>query len=585
MEKNRSYKIYTTYKTYEKQQERQGGALRMKTGIFICHCGHNIKHTVDVKRLREYFKMFPNVTVSEDYPFVCSEPGQDMIRESIEKYGIDRVVIASCTPSLHQELFKDLLKKSDLNPFLLRRVGIREHCSWVGDDVEKNTEKAIRLIKAGLYSSAHYVPLEEKRVDVTKSALIIGGGVSGLSAALFLSKMGMKVYLVEKEAELGGHVRTLENIWPIREDGTAIIGQMVSELASSEDVEVFTSTVVSAFEGSFGNYEAILDTPAGERRIKAGGVIVAIGFSPFDPRIKPELNYGKDDRIITTIDFEEGFDRLTLPEKPRIAILHCVGSRDEQIGKPYCSRVCCINALRVGEAIKEKYKDSYVESFYMDMRAHPRGGEEFFEDTQEKGVLFTRSNIAEVVPGSKGMLVRGEDTLFNETFEREFDLVVLSIGMSPPVDNQHISSLLKIALDKDKFFLEAHVKLRPYDTALKGIFIAGACSGPKDIEESINHGRASAVKLFGFLNLGYAFVEPFVAFVDMKRCSGCRMCEKVCVAKAIKYDETKRVVHVEEAACMGCGLCNSTCPSSAIGLKGHGDSFIDDEISALLEAV
>ena len=443
----------------------------MKTGIFICHCGHNIKHTVDVKKVSQYFKMFPNVIVSEDYPFVCSEPGQDMIEESIKKHGLDHVIIASCTPSLHGELFKDVLKKSDLNPFLLRRVGIREHCSWVGDDVEKNTEKAIKLIKAGIYSSSHYVPLEEKRVDVVKSALIIGGGVSGLSAAIFLSKMGMKVYLVEKEAELGGHVRTLKDVWPARQDGKTIIDEMVNELKTRENVEIFTSTTITGFEGFFGNYQATLDTPAGEEKIIAGGVIVAIGFTPFDPRIKPELGYGKDERIMTTVDFEARKDTLNLPDNPRIAILHCVGSRDEQIGKPYCSRVCCINALRVGDAIKDKYKDSYVESFYMDVRAHPKGGEEFFEDTQEKGVLFTRSNIPEIIPGPKGLLVRGEDTLFGEPFEREFDLVVLSIGMSPPVDSKNIASLLKITLDKDKFFLEAHIKLRPFDTAVKGIFI------------------------------------------------------------------------------------------------------------------
>jgi heterodisulfide reductase subunit A2 len=557
----------------------------MKTGIFICHCGHNIKHTVDVKKVSQYFKMFPNVIVSEDYPFVCSEPGQDMIEESIKKHNLDHVIIASCTPSLHGELFKDVLKKSDLNPFLLRRVGIREHCSWVGDDVEKNTEKAIKLIKAGVYASSHYVALVEKRVDVVKSALIIGGGVSGLSAAIFLSKMGMKVYLVEKEAELGGHVRTLKDVWPARQDGKAIIDEMVSELKTRDNVEIFTSTTVSNFEGFFGNYQATLDTPKGEEKIIAGGVIVAIGFTPFDPRLKPELGYGKDERIMTTVDFEARNDTLNLPDNPRIAILHCVGSRDEQIGRPYCSRVCCINALRVGDAIKDRYKDSYVESFYMDVRAHPKGGEEFFEDTQEKGVLFTRSNIPEIIPGPKGLLVRGEDTLFGEPFEREFDLAVLSIGMSPPVDNKNIASLLKITLDKDKFFLEAHIKLRPFDTAVKGIFISGSCSGPKDMEESINHGRASALKLYGFLNLGYAFVDPFISWVDPKRCSGCRMCEKACVAKAIKYDEEKRIVHVEEAACMGCGLCNATCPSSSISLKGYVDSVIDDEIGALVEAI
>ena len=557
----------------------------MKTGIFICHCGHNIKHTVDVGRVREYFSAFPHVALCRDYPFVCSEPGQDMIRESIEKQGLDRVVIASCTPSLHDDLFKDLLRKSRLNPFLLRRVGIREHCSWVGDDLERNTEKAIRLIRAGLYSSAHYVPLEEKQVEVTKSALVVGGGVAGLSAALFLSKMGMQVYLVEKEARLGGHVRSLKDIWPMKRDGEALIEEMEEELRTRENVEIFTSTTLCAFEGSFGNYRAVLATPGGERRVVAGGVIVAIGFTPFDARVKGELNYGRDARIMTTLDFERGAERLCLPGRPRVAILHCVGSRDEQIGRPYCSRICCINALRVGEAVRERYGDSYVESFYMDVRAHPRGGEEFFEETQEKGVLFTRGNIAEIVPGPRGLLLRGEDTLLGEVFEREFDLAVLSIGMGPSADARSLSSLLKITLDKDGFFLEAHVKLRPYDTAVKGIFIAGTCSGPKDIEEAISHGRASAVKLFGFLSRGYAFVEPFIAAVDGKRCSGCRMCERACVAKAIRYDEAKRIVQVEEAACMGCGLCNSTCPSSSIVLRGHVDRAIDDEIGALVEAI
>lgn len=556
----------------------------MKTGIFICHCGHNIKHTVDVKRLSEFFGKLPNVVVSQDYPFVCSEPGQDLISESIEKYGLDRVIVASCTPSLHGEMFKDVLRKKDLNPFLLRRVSIREHCSWVGDDIEENTEKAKRLILSGLYGVAHQVPLEEKMVEVNKTALVIGGGVSGLSAALFLSKMGMQVYLVEKEPQLGGVVREIRDIWPARTSGAKITGDMEKELRGRQNVEILTSSELKGFEGFFGNYEATLDTPAGERKIVVGGAVAAIGFTPFDPAIKPELQYGKDPRIVTTLDLERASD-LPLPEHPRVAILHCIGSRDEQIGRPYCSRICCINALRVGEAIRDRYADSYVESFYMDMRAHPRGAEEFFEDTQEKGVLFTRGNIGEIVPAPAGILLKGEDTLLGETFEREFDLVVLSIGMSYPVDSQKLASLLKISLDKDRFFLEAHIKLRPFDTAVKGIFIAGSCSGPKDMEESINHGRASALKLYGLLNLGYAFVDPFISFVDPKRCSGCRMCEQACFSKAIKYDEEEKVVHVEEAACQGCGLCNATCPSSAISLRGYFDAILDDEISAFLEAI
>lgn len=557
----------------------------MKTGIFICHCGHNIKHTVDVAALSEYFRKYPQVVVSDDYPFLCSEPGQNMITDSIEKHGLDRVIVASCAPSLHGELFKDLLRKKDVNPFLLRRVSIREHCSWVGDDTEENTEKAKRLILSGLYGAAHYVPLEEKQVEVNKSALILGGGVSGLSAALFLSKMGMDVYLVEEAAELGGRVRELKSVWPSRKNGAEIVAQMESELRVRDNVAIFTASKLVNFEGFFGNYQATLDTPDGEKKVVAGGVVVAIGFTPFDPNIKPELGYGRDPRIVTTLDLERSGDALELPDNPRVAILHCIGSRDEQIGRPYCSRICCINALRAAEGIKERFEGSYVESFYMDMRAHPRGGEEFFEDTQEKGVLFTRANIAEIIPEDGGVVLRGEDTLFGEVFEREFDLVVLSIGMSAPATGKEIANLLKISLDKDKFFLEAHIKLRPFDTAVKGIFIAGSCSGPKDVEESINHGRASALKLYGFLNLGYAFVDPFISIVDPKRCSGCRMCEQACVAKAIKYDEDKHVVHVEEAACMGCGLCNATCPSSAISLKGYVDTIIGDEISALLEAM
>lgn len=557
----------------------------MKIGVFICHCGHNIKHTVDVAGLSEYFRKYPQVTVSEDYPFLCSEPGQNMITESIEKHGLDRVIVASCAPSLHGELFKDLLRKRDVNPFLLRRVSIREHCSWVGDDIEANTEKAKRLILSGLYGAAHYIPLEEKEVEVNKSALVLGGGVSGLSAALFLSKMGMQVYLVEEAAQLGGRVRELKSVWPSRRNGAEIVDQMENELKARSNVRIFTSSKLANFEGFFGNYQATIDTPDGEAKVAAGGVVVSIGFSPFDPQIKPELCYGRDPRVVTTLDLERPGNTLDLPGKPRVAVLHCVGSRDEQIGKPYCSRICCINALRAAEGIKERFPDSYVESFYMDMRAHPRGGEEFFEDTQEKGVLFTRANIAEIIPDEQGITLRGEDTLLGEVFEREFDLVVLSIGMSHPATSRDVASLLKISLDKDKFFLEAHIKLRPFDTAVKGIFIAGSCSGPKDVEESINHGRASALKLYGFLNLGYAFVDPFISIVDPKRCSGCRMCEQACVAKAIKFDEEKHVVHVEEAACMGCGLCNATCPSSAISLKGYVDTIIGDEISALLEAM
>ncbi len=556
----------------------------MKIGIFICHCGHNIKGTVDIERLKDYFTGL-QITCVEDYPFMCSEPGQALIKSSIKKYNLERVIIAACTKTLHEDMFKNLVKEAGLNPFLLRRVSIREHCSWTGEDKERNTQKAARLIKAGIYSAYHYEPLEEKQVDVNKSALIIGGGISGMSAAIYLARLGLNVYIVEKQDELGGHVRLIEDVWPVRVRGKDIIDRMTKELKGTDNVQIFTSSRLTSFGGSFGNYEATVQTPQGEIKITVGGVIVAIGFKPFDPSIKPELQYGSDRRIVTTLEMEKGIKDLSIKEGAKVAILHCIGSRDELIGRPYCSRVCCINAIKTAETIKGKIKDSYVESFYMDVRSHPRGGEEFYEDTQDKGVLFTRASISEIISETHSLILRGEDTLLAMPFEKEFDYVVLSIGISPPEDGKEVAGHLKITLDKDNFFLEAHPKLRPYDTALKGIFIAGTCSGPKDMEESINHGRASAVKLYGLLNMGYTFIEPFVASVDPKRCSGCRMCEQACVAKAIKFHEDLHIVKVEEAACMGCGLCNATCPSSAISLKGYKDNMIDDEISALVEAI
>jgi len=554
----------------------------MRIGIFICHCGHNIKSTVDIDKIKEFFTGSINITSVLDYPFLCSEPGQALIKNSIKNDKLERVVIAACTKSLHQDMFKSLVRNAGLNPFLLRRIGIREHCSWVGDDIEKNTVKAIKLIKAGIYSLAHYESLEEKLVEVNKSVLILGGGISGMSAAIFLARSGMEVYIAEKENELGGHLRHIKEIWPVRKQGREIIDKMKMTLKELKNVNIFTSSRLISFCGSFGNYQATLETPEGEKKITIGGLIVAIGFSPFDPSTKPELQYGIDKRIITTLDFENNMN-ISFKEGDRVAILHCIGSRDDSIGKTYCSRVCCINAIKTANYIKSQNKNTYVESFYMDVRSHPRGGEEFYEDTQEKGVFFTRANISEIIPEKTGVILRGEDTLLGMPFEREFDLVILSIGLSYPEDGHEIANLLKITLDKDGFFLEAHPKLRPYDTALKGIFIAGSCSGPKDMEESINHGRASAVKLYGLLNLGYTFVEPFIANVDTKRCSGCRVCEQVCVAKAINFDGNLHIVRVEEAACMGCGLCNATCPSSAISLKGYFDSFITDEISGLLE--
>lgn len=553
----------------------------MRIGIFICHCGKNIKGSVDVNALAEYFRDFPYVFSSLDYPFLCSDPGQDLIRRVVREKNLDRVLIAACTGSLHTELFRGLLKSSGLNPYMLKRVSIREHCSWTGEDPVKNTEKAKSLITSGIFSLYHMVPLEERRMEVEKSALIIGAGVSGLSAASFLSRVGIKVYLVEKEREIGGMLREIKRIWPSDISGEELLRNLQRRL-NREYVELFTSSEVLSVSGHFGNFLVTIACDHGEREIRVGGIIVASGFRPFDPKEKPELYYGRDRRILSTLDFERGIFDPKEEGPLRVAILHCIGSRDEQLGRPYCSRICCINALKVAKRIKEMNPESYVECFYMDLRSHPRGGEEFYEDVQESKVIFTRSNVAEILPKEEGILIRGEDTLSNEIFEREFDFVFLSLGICGPEDGRKLSTVLKIPLDKDGFFLEAHPKLRPFETVRKGILIAGCCSGPKDVGESIAHGRASAARLFQLLSMGYAEIEPFLAEINQKRCSGCRMCEAACPSNAIIFDQESRKVNVSEAQCMGCGLCASTCPSSAISLKGFSDPILLDEARGLL---
>ncbi len=552
----------------------------MKIGLFLCHCGHNVKGTVDVAYLSQYFKDYPHVKVSCDYPFLCSKPGQEMIKEAVIKHGVDRIVIAACAPSLHFELFRQVIKEAGLNPYMLKRVSIREHCSWIGSDPIKNTKKALKLIKAGLHSVWHAIPFEEKKVEIERSCLVLGGGVAGLSASSFLSQMGIKVYLVEKGGELGGNLKALKNIWPGEKSASHILQILISRL-NKEYVDIFTGAEIESVDGHFGNYRVQLNVRGKRKELKVGGIIVAIGCTPFDPSLKRDIPYGRDRRIVTTLDLER-VSELSLPSHPRIAILHCVGSRDETIGRAYCSKICCMNGLKAAYDLKRSYPDSYVESFYMDVRAHPRGGEEFYEKVQEKGVIFTRSNVPEIIPKKEGILLRGEDTLTGETFEREFDLVVLSLGIGPPEDGKKISQILKIPLDKDGFFLEAHPKMRPFDTPIKGIFIAGGCSGPKDVEESITQGRAAAFKLFSLINMGYALIEPQVATVFTERCSGCRLCERVCPASAIVYDHRSRVIRIEEAQCAGCGLCASICPSSSITLTGYTDAQIIDEQRALL---
>jgi len=560
--------------------------------VYVCHCGINIAATVDVEAVAAFAQTLPNVVVAKDYTYMCSDPGQELIKSDIKEHGLTHVVVASCSPWMHEPTFRRAVQEAGINPYCFEMANIREQCSWVHKDRALATEKAKQIVAAAVAKAALLQPLEEREVGVTPAALIIGGGIAGIAAALDIANAGFKVYLVEKEPTIGGRVAQLNRTFPTLESCRELLGPRMQAVAEHPNIELLTSSEVVDIGGYIGNFQVKVRQRSREETIEfdVGSIVVAIGYDHFDAHLKPELGYGQYPNVITAPEFERlssasgptaGKISLNGKKPKEVVFVHCVGSRDKTVGHEYCSRVCCMYTAKQAHLVKEKLPQANVTVFYMDVRTFGKGFEEFYDRVRREGVRYRRGSVSEIYKRGDRVVVRAEDTLLGEPLEKEADLVVLATGIVPRRDAQGIAELLKLPRSPDGFFAEAHPKLRPVDTVNDGIYLAGCCQGPKDIPDTIAQAKAAASSAMIPLSRGRVKVESVTGVVEVETCAGCGICESLCTYGALTRDDRRGIMTVNKVLCKGCGACAAACPSGTMTLS----HFTHDQIMAQIEAM
>lgn len=636
----------------------------MSIGVYICHCGSNIAGTIDVEDVRKHGEKLKDVAVARDIQFSCGDSGQDQIKKDIVEYKLDRIVVAACSPRLHEVTFRRVLKHAGINPHMLEMVNIREQGSWVHpENGSLATQKAKDLVAMGVAKIALQSPLEKKTISARPEVLVIGAGVAGIEAALSLADMGLKVYLVEKEPTIGGKMTLLNEVFPTNDCSLCVLAPKMSDVQNNPNITLYTYSQITKIEGRTGNFKITgvkkpryidekkckgcidicasvcpVDVPnqfdfgIGRRKsvyipfaqavplvacidehcvgcdlcrlacpaeavdftqkpeeftFDVGAVIIATGYQPFDAARKEEYGYGRYKNVITTLELERMLSaagpthgRVISPstnaDVKRVAFILCVGSRDEQVGNPYCSKVCCMASIKNAVKIAELYPDAKVSIHYIDIRAGGEGYEEYYRRSQEMGVSFVRGRVAEVEESEGSTIIHYEDTLSGETFHEACDLVVLAVGMEANKDNEALGKMLNLSTRPDRFLQSAHPKMRPVQTHIRGVFIAGCSGGPKEIQVSIEQGSAAAAKADALLHTGELEVEPTSAYVLPELCDGCRICESVCSLGRIKVMNGK--AEVDEIACRGCGACSGACPNGALQTRNYTDEQIMAQI-------
>jgi heterodisulfide reductase subunit A len=569
---------------------------RPRVGVYICHCGGNISDYVDVKKVAEEIGKEENVVVAREVMFACSDSSQNEMVQDVKSHKLDRLIVASCSPRLHEVTFRNVAQRAGLNPYTYYHANIREQSSWAHtDDKEGATRKALRQVRSALAYSRLSEPLEGIKAHSTPAVLVIGGGVTGLKATIDLANAGIAVHLLEKGSSLGGRVSQLSKLYPSGESGLEIVNRLVHEVQSNDKVAVYTNAELVSLGGYVGNFEATINTKncndgqSESVRVKVASIIVATGFDPYEPRIG-EFGYGLYKNVVTLQQLHEAIEKEGLAHVHDIAFIYCVGSRqtpstENQNVNTYCSRYCCNAAMNVSLSLLRKLNGLHLYHLHRDIRTYGLN-EIMYEQASRDGTVFLKypDETPPTVSESNGkLLVKLRDLLtpIDDELELPVDLVVLVTGMIPRQDNEKLHGILKIPKGKDHFLLEIHPKLKPVETAIAGVYIAGTTQAPRDIRESIASAEAAASKAANIALKKELVLEPFVAQVNSEKCSLSKKCIQECRYDAIEIRDKSGIqkAWVNPARCTGCGACVAVCPTGAIELNG----LANDQIKAMIK--
>jgi len=556
-----------------------------RVGVFVCHCGANIGRVVDVPSTVEYALTLPNVVYAQEQLFSCATNSAREITDMIQEKGLNRVVVAACSPRTLEPLFRDTLREAGINQYFYDMANIREHCSWVhSKEKEEATEKAQDIIRMSAARACHLEPLQEIDLPVNKTALVVGGGIAGMTCALSIANQGHEVYLLEKDTDLGGMARrlhyTLEGL-----DVQAYLRELVRKIYKNPSIHIYTDAIITEATGYVGNFVTRVKSGRRETKIKHGAAVIAIGADEYKPT---EYLYGEDDRVITHLELEEqiakGEERLI--KSKTLVMIQCVGCRNEE--RNYCARVCCSQAVKNALKLKEINPKMDIYILFRDMRTYGFR-EDYYREASAKDVKFIlykpddKPQVEAVEEGGRPVLrITVTDPVLGKKLAIDTDTLALAAAVIPPAGNREISELFKVTLGPDDFFKEAHVKLKPVDFATEGVFLCGTAHYPKHISEAINQAYGAAGRALTLLSHDIVTVSGSVCDVDEKKCMGCGACISACIYGAIEFRKTRqgKKAVVNPVLCKGDGLCNSKCPTGAIFLK----HFTDEELLSQIDA-
>ena len=660
-----------------------------RVGVFVCWCGSNIAGTVDVEAVSEALKNEPGVVFSTNYQYMCSQAGQDMIKEAVKEHNLTGIVVCSCSPRMHEATFRKTAAAAGLNPYMVEIANIREQCSWVHKDIPTGTEKAIILGKAAVAKVNLNTPLTPGESPVTKRALVIGGGIAGIQTALDIADAGFPVDIVEKKPTIGGKMAQLDKTFPTLDCAACILTPKMVDVAQNENIRIFSYSEVSEIKGFVGNFDVTIKknarfvkedicTGCGAcvekcpmKRVpnefnlgmdnrsaiyipfaqavpkvatidpnscnmlkngkcglcakvcaagaidytqkdeyineKYGAIVVATGFNPISMDKFDEFSYNQSKDVITSLEFERltnaagptagHLERPSDGKSPKtIVFVQCVGSRCDacaEKGKEYCSKICCMYTAKHAMLVRDKYPDTEVYVFYIDVRTPGKNFDEFYRRAvEEYGVKYVKGMVGKVTPEGDKLKVQASDLIEGKQLHIDADLVVLAAAIEPDKSARPLATMLTASMDTNDFFTEAHPKLRPVESPTAGVFLSGACQGPKDIPETVSQAGAAASKVIGLLAKDKLTGNPCVAHSNELMCNGCSSCERVCPYGAITYEDkefrmpdrttkVRRVAKVNPAVCQGCGACTVACPSGAMDLNGFASNQIMAEVDAI----